>query len=65
MPWCVQRNEIRPLLSSWSRRIDRIRLIPYGYVRGFGIKEVAIFALSHLPGLRNMSPPIVYVKTVG
>jgi O-methyltransferase involved in polyketide biosynthesis len=53
MPWGVRRDDIAPLLQSWSRRVASVHVVSYGAARGFSAILLKIF--SHIPGLRNIS----------
>lgn len=61
MPWGVNRNEIEPLLRSWIPRISSVSIVPYGYARGFMLNLMSV--MTRLPGLKNMPPTIVRVRT--
>jgi O-methyltransferase involved in polyketide biosynthesis len=61
MPWGVKRDEIVPLLRSWSGRIQDVSVISYGFARGAGKVMLGVFAA--LPVLRNVPPCIVLVRT--
>lgn len=62
MPWGVNRDEIEPLLRSWSPRVERVSIVPYGIVTR-GLAEIALRLVTSLPVLRNLPPTIVHVQT--
>ncbi|MFY1826919.1 class I SAM-dependent methyltransferase [Myxococcus fulvus] len=63
MPWGVNRDEVEPLLRSWSARVTAVRSVSYGlYARGVAGAVLRLF--SQVPVLRNLPPAIVHVKTV-
>jgi O-methyltransferase involved in polyketide biosynthesis len=61
MPWGIGRDDLEPLLRSWSPRVSRVSSVPYGYARNGAIMLMRLF--SKLPVLRNQAPMIAYVET--
>jgi len=62
MPWGVNRDAVEALLRSWSPRVAKITVVPYGIVAR-GLAAVALDRVTRLPGLRNVPPTIVHVQT--
>ena len=62
MPWGVSRDDLEPLLSKWSPRIESVQPQNYGIVPR-GLSGVVLKVFSITPGLRNFTPVIVHVKT--
>lgn len=62
MPWGVNRDEIEPLLRSWSPCVTTVSVVPYGIVTR-GLAEIALRLVTSLPVLRNLPPTIVHVQT--
>lgn len=61
MPWGVNRDEIEPLMRSWSDEITTVNVVPYGALRGPLSLYLRLF--SQVPFLRNVPPTIVHVWT--
>lgn len=63
MPWGISRQQITPLLRSWSDRVSDVSVVPYGFVRG--ARGIMLKAFAVMPGLRNISvhPCTVRVQT--
>lgn len=61
MPWGVGRDQIEPLLRSWSSRVSRVRVTEYGVSPGAGL--VLLHVMGRLPILCNLIPTITYVET--
>ncbi|HVW69832.1 MAG TPA: class I SAM-dependent methyltransferase [Steroidobacteraceae bacterium] len=61
MPWGANRDEVEPLLRSWSPRVCEVSVIPYGFARGLPGLLLNVFAA--IPGLRNVPPCIAHVRT--
>jgi O-methyltransferase involved in polyketide biosynthesis len=61
MPWGANRDELAPLLRSWSPRVIDVQLSSYGAARG--LAGVAFRAFASLPWLRNVPPSIAHVFT--
>ena len=61
MPWGVGRDEIEPLLRSWSDHVATVTTVPYGALRG--PLSVCLRLFSRVPFLRSMPPAIVRVRT--
>lgn len=61
MPWGVDRNEIEPLLRSWSPHVTEVQLVPFDYAFGpaFSLQRL----LSRLPRLRHRVAAVVHVRT--
>lgn len=61
MPWGADRDEIPSLLKGWSDRVREVSVSSYGFARGIGGVMLKVF--SAVPGLRNIPPCIVHVRT--
>ncbi|MBX3263279.1 MAG: class I SAM-dependent methyltransferase [Labilithrix sp.] len=61
MPWGVSRGEVEPLLRGWSPKVTRVTTMPYGVSRG--LAGLALRLFGGLPGLRELPPMIVHVRT--
>lgn len=61
MPWGLNRNDIQKTIHSWSEKVRKIRIIPYGFDRGIGFLVLKVF--SSLPVIQNIPPTIVHVHT--
>ncbi|MGC4029967.1 MAG: class I SAM-dependent methyltransferase [Steroidobacteraceae bacterium] len=62
MPWGVSRGQVEPLLRSWSDRIWKVSVRPYGFARGAGVLLLKVCPI--VPILRNMPPCIVHLRAV-
>jgi len=62
MPWGVNRDEIDPLLRSWSPCVATVSVVPYGIVTR-GLAEIVLRFVTGLPALRNLPPTVVHVQT--
>ena len=62
MPWGVSRGQVEPLLRRWSDRIRDVAVRPYGFARG--ARVLLLKACATVPGLRNVPPCIVQVRTM-
>ncbi|WPB73656.1 class I SAM-dependent methyltransferase [Archangium violaceum] len=64
MPWGIRRDDIEPLLRRWSPRVASTSAVNYGlFARG--LSGALLRLCSRTPGLRNLPPAIVHVKTTG
>lgn len=61
MPWGVSRGQIASLLRSWTSRIREVSVVPYGFARG--ARALILKTSAVIPGLRNLPPCIVRVRT--
>lgn len=61
MPWGVNRDEVEALLRGWSQAVKDVRVVPYGFHRGF--EEALHKVFMRLPLLRNLVLSIVHVST--
>ncbi|MEY4544683.1 MAG: hypothetical protein RL685_878 [Pseudomonadota bacterium] len=60
MPWGVDRNELEPLLRSWSPGVESVELVPFDYAFGtfFSLQRL----LSRLPKLRHRVAVVAHVR---
>lgn len=61
MPWGVNRNELGPLLRSWSDRVESVEQVTFGYRRG--PLGMLLPIANRIPPLANLLPCIVSVTT--
>ncbi|RMH94974.1 class I SAM-dependent methyltransferase [Lysobacter pythonis] len=60
MPWGVNRDEIAPLLKSWSKRVVSVAEAPYRRYRGF--PEAFVPLIAYVPLLWKYLPNIVHAR---
>lgn len=63
MPWGVRCGRVGPLLRGWDSRIREVSAVPYGFARG--APALVLKACAAVPGLRDVPPCIVRVRTEG
>lgn len=61
MPWGVKRDDIAPLLRSWSQHVDSVEHVSFGYRRGPFAPVLSI--ANRVSTLANLLPSIVSVTT--
>jgi O-methyltransferase involved in polyketide biosynthesis len=61
MPWGADRDQLEPLVRSWSSRVVDVTTVSFGARRGLSGLALSLFA--RLPGLRNLPPSIARVRT--